>query len=113
MTPDFSKQFLIDAFRGRIAKNDDRPLSEPGDLAEVIVEEYKTHEIVAMLRDGDAFKEGIEFADALLEDLQEVENLKEEVGKTPTALTFSPAMIAAKSMEKKIVDQQKNAFLFQ
>ena len=78
MTPDFSKQFLIDAFRGRIAKNDDRPLSEPGDLAEVIVEKYKTHEIVAMLRDGDAFKEGIEFADTLLEDFQEVENDFEE-----------------------------------
>ncbi len=37
----------------------------------------------------------------LQKDLQEVENLKEEVGKTPTAITFSPAMIAAKSMEKK------------
>jgi len=41
-----------------------------------------------------------------LEDkLGEVENLKEEVGKTPTAITFSPAMIAAKNMEKKIMDQ--------
>tara|TARA_B100000900_G_scaffold163585_1_gene138860 strand:- start:3238 stop:5385 length:2148 start_codon:yes stop_codon:yes gene_type:complete len=41
----------------------------------------------------------------LQEKLSEVDNLKEEVGKTPTAITFSPAMIAAKSMEKKIMDQ--------
>ena len=36
---------------------------------------------------------------------KDIDNLKEESGKTPTAITFSPAMIAAKSMEKKIVDQ--------
>jgi len=41
----------------------------------------------------------------LEEKLSDVENLKEGVGKTPTAITFSPAMIAAKSMEKKIIDQ--------
>jgi len=37
--------------------------------------------------------------------LKDVEGLKEGVGKTPTSVTFSPAMIAAKSMEKKITDQ--------
>ena len=41
----------------------------------------------------------------LQEKLSEVESLKEETGKTPTAITFSPAMIAAKAMEKKIMDQ--------
>ena len=41
----------------------------------------------------------------LQEKLSEVDNLKEEVGKTPTAITFSPAIIAAKAMEKKIMDQ--------
>jgi hypothetical protein len=41
----------------------------------------------------------------LQEKLQDVDNLKEGVGKTPTSITFSPAMIAAKSMEKKITDQ--------
>ena len=41
----------------------------------------------------------------LQEKLADVENLKEEVGKTPTAITFSPAMIAAKNMEQKIHDQ--------
>jgi hypothetical protein len=35
----------------------------------------------------------------------DVENLREGVGKTPTAVTFSPAMIAAKNMQKQIHDQ--------
>ena len=40
------------------------------------------------------------------EKLQPVEDkLKEGPGKTPTAIDFSPAMIAAKKMEKKIHDQ--------
>ena len=37
--------------------------------------------------------------------LQGVTGLKEGVGQTPTAITFSPAMVAAKKMEKKIKDQ--------
>jgi len=41
----------------------------------------------------------------LKEKLSEVEGLEEGVGKTPTAVTFSPAMIAAKNMEKQIMDQ--------
>ena len=41
-----------------------------------------------------------------LEDkLKDIENLEGGVGVTPSAITFSPAMIAAKSMEKKIMDQ--------
>ena len=39
------------------------------------------------------------------EKLSDLENLEEGPGKTPTAITFSPAMIAAKSMQKKIHDQ--------
>ena len=35
----------------------------------------------------------------------DVDNLREGVGKTPTAITFSPAMVAAKNMQKKIHDQ--------
>ena len=41
----------------------------------------------------------------LEEKLSTIENLKEGAGTTPTTVTFSPAMIAAKNMEKKILDQ--------
>tara|TARA_R100001443_G_scaffold40845_2_gene54245 strand:+ start:3197 stop:5338 length:2142 start_codon:yes stop_codon:yes gene_type:complete len=41
----------------------------------------------------------------LKEKLSDIEGLKEGAGTTPTSVTFSPAMIAAKSMEKKIHDQ--------
>ena len=41
----------------------------------------------------------------LEEKLSGVEDLKEGAGTTPTTATFSPAMIAAKNMEKKIMDQ--------
>jgi len=34
-----------------------------------------------------------------------IDNLKAGVGKTPNSITFSPAMIAAKNMQKKIHDQ--------
>ena len=41
-----------------------------------------------------------------LEDkLKDIEGLKEGVGQTPTSVTFSPAMVAAKKMQKKIHDQ--------
>ena len=35
----------------------------------------------------------------------DVDNLREGVGKTPSAITFSPAMVASKTMQKKIHDQ--------
>jgi len=41
----------------------------------------------------------------LEEKLSEIEGLEEGIGQTPTAITFSPAMIAAKNMEKQIMDQ--------
>ena len=41
----------------------------------------------------------------LSEKLKDVEGLEQGAGQTPTAITFSPAMIAAKKMEKKILDQ--------
>tara|TARA_S200002703_G_scaffold157714_1_gene166324 strand:- start:1750 stop:3897 length:2148 start_codon:yes stop_codon:yes gene_type:complete len=42
-----------------------------------------------------------EYADKL----DGIDNLKIGAGKTPSAITFSPAMIAAKKMQKKIQDQ--------
>ena len=41
----------------------------------------------------------------LSEKLKEVEGLEQGAGATPSAITFHPAMIAAKKMEKKIHDQ--------
>jgi len=41
----------------------------------------------------------------LKEKLEDLEGLKEEPGQTQTAITFHPAMVAAKKMEKKIKDQ--------
>ena len=40
-----------------------------------------------------------------LEEKLEGIDVKEGIGRTPTSATFSPAMIAAKKMEKKIMDQ--------
>ena len=40
-----------------------------------------------------------------LEEKLEGIDVKEGIGGTPTAATFSPAMVAAKKMEKKIMDQ--------
>ena len=41
----------------------------------------------------------------LKDKFEGIDNVQEGVGKTPTAITFSPAMIAAKKMQKKIQDQ--------
>lgn len=42
---------------------------------------------------------------SLKDKLKDVPNLREGEGATPTSVTFHPAMIAAKKMEKKIHDQ--------
>ena len=42
---------------------------------------------------------------ALENKLSKIEGLKEGEGQTPTAMTYYPAMVAAKKMEKKIMDQ--------
>jgi len=46
-----------------------------------------------------------ELLGSLKDDLKDLPNLKEGPGATPTSMTFSPAMVAAKKMEKKIHDQ--------
>jgi len=45
----------------------------------------------------------------LEEKLSEIEDLEEGYGLTPTAVTFEPALYAAKRMEKKIMDQLEEA----
>lgn len=46
-----------------------------------------------------------EMLGALKDDLKDLPGLKEGPGVTPTSVTFYPAMVAAKKMEKKIHDQ--------
>ena len=41
----------------------------------------------------------------LTDKLKDIDGLKSGTGMTPTAVTFSPAMVAAKKMQKKIQDQ--------
>tara|TARA_R100001377_G_scaffold51336_2_gene30004 strand:+ start:2053 stop:4188 length:2136 start_codon:yes stop_codon:yes gene_type:complete len=41
----------------------------------------------------------------LKDKFEDIEGVRQGVGKTPTSVTFSPAMIAAKMMQKKIHDQ--------
>ncbi len=61
--------------------------------------------------DGQEFPEGatekslLEGLGPLQEKLEGIEGLKGETGKTPTSITFSPSMVAAKNMEQKIMDQ--------
>ena len=45
----------------------------------------------------------------LREQLSSIEGVKEGAGGTPTSVTFNPAMIAAKKMQKKIQDQLDEA----
>jgi hypothetical protein len=46
-----------------------------------------------------------EMLGAMKDDLKDVPGLKKGPGQTPTSVTFYPAMVAAKKMEKKIHDQ--------
>ena len=46
-----------------------------------------------------------EMLGAMKDDLKDLPGLKKGPGTTPTAVTFYPAMVAAKKMEKKIHDQ--------
>ena len=58
------------------------------------------------LKPGDTLKSLQDRLGGLQEKLEPVQDkLKEGPGQTPTAIEFSPAMIAAKKMEKKIHDQ--------
>jgi hypothetical protein len=54
---------------------------------------------------GATAKTFMEMLGPLQNKLKDIPELKEGPGLTPTAITFSPAMVAAKKMEKKIKDQ--------
>jgi len=54
---------------------------------------------------GATVKTLLESLGPLEDKLEDIDNLKEGIGQTPTAVTFSPAMVAAKKMQKKIHDQ--------
>lgn len=56
------------------------------------------------LRPGETYGELRERLGSFADDLEEVE-VEEGPGQTPTQITFEPAMVAAKKMEKKIHDQ--------
>ena len=61
--------------------------------------------------DGKEFPRGAttktlgEMLGPLTDKLKDIDGLKNGIGMTPTSVTFSPAMIAAKKMQKKIQDQ--------
>lgn len=46
-----------------------------------------------------------EMLGSMKEELKDIPGLKKGLGVTPTSVTFSPALVAAKKMEKKIHDQ--------
>jgi hypothetical protein len=54
---------------------------------------------------GATAKTFAEMLGPLQDSLKDIKNLKEGPGLTPSSITFSPAMVAAKKMEKKIKDQ--------
>jgi len=105
--------------------NNNFPISvDPTVLPEGVVEDVHFDPSEAKLRDavpdfspygykgdgrdlppGATFKTLQERLGPLTEELSGIQNLNEGPGVTPTSATFSPAMIAAKKMEKKIKDQ--------
>ena len=54
---------------------------------------------------GATYRELMDRLGPLNNKLSDIKNLKEGPGVTPTAVTFNPALVAAKMMEKKIHDQ--------
>lgn len=54
---------------------------------------------------GATYKDLVDRLGPLKNELSGIQNLNEGPGLTPSAITFSPAMVAAKKMEKKIHDQ--------
>jgi hypothetical protein len=94
--------------------NNSFPLSiEPTTLPEGVAEHVHIEtnpQLKEMEQAGPALPEG-PMGDALremlgpLRDQLEGEDVKEGPGVTPTTITYSPAQVAAKKMQKKIIDQ--------
>lgn len=94
--------------------NNTFPLSiEPTTLPEGVAEHVHIEtnpQLKEMQQDGPALPEG-PMGDALremlgpLRDQLEGEDVMEGPGVTPTTITYSPAQVAAKKMQKKIIDQ--------
>ena len=57
---------------------------------------------------GATEKDLLERLGPLKDTLKDIPNLKEGAGKTPSSVTFSPAMIAAKNMEKQIMVSRRS-----
>ena len=87
----------------------------PEGVAESVHFDPKQQEAVPQIPFGEEGAAGIgkdfdldkleEMLGALKDELKDVPGLKMGVGTSPTSVTFSPAMVAAKKMEKKIHDQ--------
>tara|TARA_R110000796_G_scaffold413_1_gene1363 strand:- start:3002 stop:5143 length:2142 start_codon:yes stop_codon:yes gene_type:complete len=82
---------------------------EPEELRKSDLE--KTVSPYGFASDGKEFPAGstaktlLESMGPLKDKLGDIDNIRAGVGKTPTSITFSPALIAAKMMQKKIHDQ--------
>ena len=78
-------------------------------IISLVIEEFKS--IYGFPGDGSDLEPGdtseilTEKLGAMEEKLKDLEGLKEGPGQTQSAITFHPATIAAKKMEKKIKDQ--------
>jgi len=79
---------------------------EPKDLQEEpVVSPYGSRDDGQPLPPGSTFNTLMNRLGALKDKLGNIKGLKEGPGVTPSSVTFSPAQVAAKKMEKKIKDQ--------
>lgn len=88
--------------------NNKFPLSiDPSTLPEGVVEDvhFDPEAPPQTLESATSLDDLEQLLGAMKDDLKDVKGLKKGPGATPSSMTFSPAMIAAKKMEKKIHDQ--------
>ena len=71
-------------------------------------DQEKPPELPLEFKDGElpkGYRAGIQLGPLEQKLSQQADNIKEGVGTSPKSVTYSPSLIAAKSMEKKIMDQ--------